>query len=200
MYIIQYCSTHYKRHATEFLSNPPEVPSYSVSRDSSNTPLPAFTLSYTTLEFLGWHPIIYKQWLNLKLWIYVFINVTWLNQIKSIINKDDFYLLLQMVGLVWRIWIFQITSFRPRQELKYSQHQDSSLKSLFCKILFKRSLAYHFIELNLLSPFKAFYYICCFAEQHVNFLHMFYCKLVFEGIFFTVISTHLEVVLHIMTC
>lgn len=28
-------------------------------------------------------------------------------------NKDDFYLLLQMFGLVWRIWIFQITSFRP---------------------------------------------------------------------------------------
>lgn len=53
--------TNYKQNATEFSSTPPAVPSDRVSRDSSSTILPAFTLSNITLLFWGWHPIIYDK-------------------------------------------------------------------------------------------------------------------------------------------
>lgn len=56
--------TNYKQNATEFSSTPPAVPSDRVSRDSSSTILPAFTLSNITLLFWGWHPIIYDKRLN----------------------------------------------------------------------------------------------------------------------------------------
>lgn len=73
--------TNYKQNATEFSSTPPAVPSDRVSRDSSSTILPAFTLSNITLLFWGWHPIIYDKRLNycykrivtgfiLKIWEY----------------------------------------------------------------------------------------------------------------------------------